>query len=77
MRELLPFILIVACPLAMIFMMRGMHGQGGKQQAEPKLPREEMSIDQLKHERDELNELIGARAEQIVHARGSRREAPR
>jgi hypothetical protein len=73
----LPFILIVACPLMMIFMMRGMHGRGGRTQADPKPRREQMSLDELKHERDELNGLIGDRAEQIVHARGSQREASR
>jgi hypothetical protein len=73
---LLPFLLIVACPLMMIFMMRGMHGKGGNAQAESK-PREQMSLDELKQERDKLNGLIGDRAEQIVHARGNRREAPR
>lgn len=28
MRNLLPFIFILACPVMMIFMMRGMHGGG-------------------------------------------------
>ena len=73
---LLPFLLIVACPLMMIFMMRGMHGHGGKASAESK-PREQMSLDELKQERDKLNGLIGDRAEQIVRAGGSRREALR
>jgi hypothetical protein len=73
----LPLILILACPLMMIFMMRGMHGHGGNAQAEPKPRREQMSLDELKQERDELNGLSGDRAEQIVHARGSQREAPR
>jgi Protein of unknown function (DUF2933) len=77
LAALLPFLLIVACPLMMIFMMRGLHGHGGNAQADPKPPRERMSLDELKHERDELNELIGDRAERIVHARGSQREAPR
>ena len=31
MRSLLPFILLLACPVMMIFMMRGMHG--GRQQS--------------------------------------------
>jgi hypothetical protein len=72
----LPFIFLVGCPLMMVFMMKGMHGKGGNAQAGPK-PRERMSMDELKQERDELNGLIGDRAEQIVHARGSQREAPR
>ena len=76
LAALLPFLLIVACPLMMIFMMRGMHGHGGNAPAEPK-PREQMSLDELKQERDKLNGLIGDRAEQIVRAGGSRREALR
>jgi len=74
----LPILLILACPLMMIFMMRGMHsGHGGKPQADVKPPREQMSLDELKQERDELNGLIGDRAEQIVRARGRQREAAR
>ncbi len=72
----LPLLLILACPLMMIFMMKGMHGHGGHAQAEAK-PREQMSLDELKHARDELNEEIGDRAEQIVHGRGTRRGALR
>jgi hypothetical protein len=68
MRELIPLIFI-ACPLMMVFMMRGMHGHGSRAQADPKPQRERMSLDELKHERDELNELIGDRAEQIAHSR--------
>jgi hypothetical protein len=64
----LPFLLFLACPLMMVFMMKGMHGHGGKTQADAK-PRKRMSLDELKHARDELNEEIGDRAEQIVHAR--------
>jgi hypothetical protein len=77
LAALLPILLLVACPLMMILMMRGMHGgHGGHSEADPK-PRERMSLDELKHARDELNEEIGDRAEQIVHARGNQREAPR
>jgi len=75
---LLPFLLVIACPLMMIFMMRGMHGGRGHGHGptQPK-SREQMSMDELKRERDELNAEIGDRAEQLVDARGSRREAPR
>lgn len=69
-------LLLLACPLMMVFMMRGMHGHGGRAQAAPK-SREHMNMDELKHARDELNEEIGNRAEQIVRARGNRREARR
>ena len=72
MSSYLFLLLVLACPLMMIFMMRGMHGHGGNAQAEPK-PREQMSLDELKQERDKLNGLIGDRAEQIVRAGGSRR----
>jgi len=73
---ILPFLLIAACPLMMFFMMRGMKGHGANAVTESK-PREQMSLDELKQERDELNGLIGDRAEQIVHERGNRHEAPR
>ena len=61
----LPLLLILACPLMMIFMMKGMHG--GRAQPDQK-PRAQMSMDELKQERDVLNEEIGQRAEQIVHS---------
>jgi hypothetical protein len=34
MRELLFLLLVLACPLAMFFMMRGGHGHGGHSHAE-------------------------------------------
>jgi Protein of unknown function (DUF2933) len=64
--SLLPFLLVIACPLMMVFMMKGMHGGHGQAQ-QPK-PRAQMSMDELKHERDVLNEEIGQRAEQIVYS---------
>jgi hypothetical protein len=71
---LLPFLLIVACPLMMIFMMRGMHGGhgSGRGWAEPKA-REQMRMDELKHAQDELNEEIGQRAAQDVYSSGALR----
>ncbi len=74
MREFLFLALVLACPLMMIFMMRGGHARGGHDHSgddepEATTPRERMSLDQLKHERDELNELIAQRAEQIVASR--------
>ncbi len=80
---LLPLLLVLACPLAMLFMMRGMHGGGhghghadrsrprdGEQQevADARPSRTTMSLDELKRERDELNALIGERAEEAVEA---------
>ncbi len=73
---------VLACPLMMIFMMRGMHGGHGHahgghdhaghhadESAETTPPRETMSLDELKRERDELNALIGDRAEEAVAAK--------
>ena len=70
---LLLFLLVIACPLMMVFMMKGMHGGHGHGQPEQK-SREQMSMDELKHERDVLNEEIGQRAEQIVYS-GDKRGA--
>ena len=72
----LPYLIFLACPLMMVFMMRGMgHGSGGHDQGIAKPPREQMSLDELKRERDELNGLIGDRAERIVHSRASHRSS--
>jgi DUF2933 family protein len=72
---LLPLLLVLACPLMMIFMMKGMHGGHGHRQAEPK-SREQMSIDELKQARDELNDEIGQRAERASYS-GGRSETAR
>lgn len=86
MANYLFLLLVLACPLMMVFMMRGMHGgQGGNAQgghahgttggchgggtAEEPDRRTGMTLDELEHERDELNALISERAEQAVAAR--------
>lgn len=77
----LPLLLILACPLMMILMMFGMHGHGhghaGHQappdEAQP--PRQRMTLEELKRERDELNALIGDRAEQAADREAANREA--
>jgi Protein of unknown function (DUF2933) len=76
--SLLPFLLVIACPLMMVFMMKGMHsGHGhGHAQAEPK-SRKQMNMDELKQARDELNDEIGQRAEQAVYSGDGRRRAMR
>ena len=51
-------LIVLACPLMMIFMMRGMHGSHGGQ-----ADHSEKSLEELKHKRDLLNEEIGERAE--------------
>jgi hypothetical protein len=60
----IPFLLVIACPLMMIFMMRGMHGGHGGHGHPDQKPREQMTLDELKQERDVLNEQIGRRAEE-------------
>ena len=52
----------LACPLMMIFMMRGHGGHGG---GHGHGEHSQKSLDELKAERDELNEEI-VRAEQTV-----------
>ncbi len=65
LTTLVPFLLILACPLMMVFMMRGMHGGRAGEGGMPK-PQKPMTLDELKHERDELNEQIGRRAEEAT-----------
>ena len=66
---LIPILFALACPLMMILMMRGHgHGHGGHSHSADELPRERMTLDELKRHRDELNEEIAERAEQRVHA---------
>ena len=54
----------LACPLMMIFMMRGHGGHGGGRHGHGE--HSQKSLDELKTERNELNEEIGRRAEQTV-----------
>jgi Protein of unknown function (DUF2933) len=58
--SILPVLIVLACPLMMVLMMRGMHGHSKAR------PREQMDIDELKRERDELNDEIGRRAERTT-----------
>jgi len=55
------FLLIdLACPLMMVFMMRGGHGHGGHAHGEPTEPAE-TSVDDLRRRRAELDRLIDER----------------
>jgi len=38
MQNLLPLLIVLACPLMMIFMMRGMHGGGASSQQHGEVP---------------------------------------
>ena len=67
---LIPLLFVLACPLMMIFMMRGMHGQSGDAQGHDQTARrDQMTLDELKRERDALNEEIGERAERAADVR--------
>ncbi len=62
MRELLVLLLVLACPLAMFFMMRGGHGHGGHGHT-TLAPGDErrLSADELRRRRGELDRLIEER----------------
>jgi hypothetical protein len=75
MRELLPILIVIACPLMMVLMMRG-HQHGHRSGHHKEISRERMSLDELKRHRDELNEEIAERAEHAAHS-GYSAGAPR
>ena len=62
------FLLILACPLMMVFMMRG-HGHGG---GDEHRDTSATSVDELRRQRDELDREIAARADTDVHDDGLR-----
>ena len=62
----LPLLLVLACPLMMVFMMRGMHGGRGDTHGSTTRKK---SLAELTHERDQLDEEIGRRAEESVETR--------
>lgn len=73
MSQYLFFLLVLACPLMMVFMMRGGHGHGhahGSSGAQ-----EPSSLDELHRRRDELDQEIAAREdlEEVDHARHAER----
>ena len=63
MRELIPILIALACPLMMIVMMRS-HGHGAHGHSRAKTPSEqEMTREQLKRQPDELNGEIAQRSQ--------------
>jgi len=60
MTQYLFFLLILACPLMMIFMMRGGHGHGGHAHGSNSAQKLS-SVDELRRRRDELDNEIAAR----------------
>lgn len=66
----IPFLLLVACPIAMVLMMRGMHGHGHRAgMGDAQRPPERKSLEDLKRERDALNAEIAERAEEAADER--------
>lgn len=62
MRELLFLILVLACPAAMLLMMRGGHGHGGHRHASSDHGGAgRLSADELRMRRDELDRQIEER----------------
>lgn len=62
MRELLFLLLVLACPLAMFFMMRGGHGHGGHgHTASARSDEPWLSAGELRRRRGELDRLIEER----------------
>ena len=61
MREMLFIVLIVACPLMMMLMMRGGHGGQGHGSHGPDVQPHETSTDDLRRQRAELDRLIDER----------------
>jgi hypothetical protein len=54
-------LVLLACPLMMVFMMRGGHGHGGHSHSGHDHAREPGSLDDLRRRRDELDREIAAR----------------
>ncbi|MGH3085501.1 MAG: DUF2933 domain-containing protein, partial [Gaiellaceae bacterium] len=62
MRELLFVLLVLACPLAMFFMMRGSHGHGGHAHTTSAADDEQrLSAEERRRQRGELDRLIEER----------------
>jgi len=76
LASLLTVLIVLACPLMMIFMMRGMHGghgaghagarHGGTSDERP--DHSQKTLADLEHERDLLDEEIAQRADETVNA---------
>jgi hypothetical protein len=54
-------LLLLACPLMMVFMMRGGHGHGGHSHGGHDHAGERASLEELRRRRDELDREIAAR----------------
>jgi hypothetical protein len=61
MPQALYFLLLLACPLAMVFMMRAMHGGHGRSGAGDRHEPDDVSLNDLRERRSELDRQIAAR----------------
>jgi Protein of unknown function (DUF2933) len=73
--SVLPFLLVLACPLMMVFMMRGMHGHGDRRHSGEPRAHGQLSLDELKMQCDALNDEIGRRVERRATSRRRQGEA--
>jgi len=83
MGNYLFFLLILACPLVMIFMMRGMHGRHGGDSSHGRAQKHtgghgpsdsSVSVDELRRQREQLDRQIDEReAEEQTPVGGGRR----
>lgn len=74
MGQYLFLLLVLACPLMMLFMMRGGHGHGGHAHGSGGA-REPSSLNELRRRRDDLDGEIAAREglEEVDHDRFAER----
>jgi hypothetical protein len=76
MEKLLPLLFLLACPLMMIFMMKGMHGGGGHTHESGQAPKPK---DQSENERRiaELEQQVADLRHAAPHERGEDAERSR
>jgi hypothetical protein len=88
MRQFLPLLLLLACPLMMVFMMRGMHGHGSHEKGgSPEAPDKQhlhagasAGADELRQLRDEIDtrlQVMDARIEELKGAEDAQRQTVR
>ena len=85
MKDLLPILLVLICPLMMLFMMRGMHGLGkhaNDQHAGHDRPgviggRDDPDVTALLEERDELEARVEELEARMSYLDRARQEEPR
>jgi hypothetical protein len=74
MGQYLFFLLILACPVAMMFMMRGGHGHGGHGHGSGNAEKPS-SLEELRRRRRELDDQIAAHddVQEVDHAHHAKR----